>query len=342
MNIRIEECESHVIYLGIDTASKLEVIQRYCRDHDIKRVVILCPPKFRLDLGESIPHEVVLWGETGTGPKNEIVQYKFYYRLVQEIDHSTLLVIHECLRTQNRNDLTYNCIRQFLMQTHHHLIFQYLPIIDSIDDFMVLFDFDTRSAWKRQPFGSELVANATVVINPVVPQITEIQVETTAKQKDAYAREKAKLFENIGMKDPHTIPRNLYLTTGKAKLAAVDSTIQYVGRNNRFKLPNLTTYRDELQGDRYTVFEFCHSHLEFSDFLAITRQTTVPAITTDLKVDQWYLQRYRDWIARLQEAIAQIPHTLFQVKRDVGSFRQQDQDSIGSGTGAHQLSLRLL
>ena len=72
---------------------------------------------------------------------DEIIQYKFYYRLLQEIGKDTLLVVNECLRMQNRYDLTYNCLRLFLQQTPHALVFQYLPIIDTIADFMVLFDF---------------------------------------------------------------------------------------------------------------------------------------------------------------------------------------------------------
>lgn len=339
-----------MIYLGLDTATKLKITQQYCRDHDIKRIVVLCPPKFRLDLDESIPHEVVLWGESGLGPKNEIVQYKFYYRLIQEIDHNTLIVIHECLRTQNRNDLTYNCIRQFLQQTHHQLIFQYLPFIDGIEDFMTLVDFDTRSQWKRQSFTPEIAANAQIFINPIVPQFHEIQVQTIAKTKAAYAKEKAKLIDNIGLKDPHTIPRNLYLFTGKTKLTLVEELQQYVGRNNRFKLPNLTTYRDESFPDRHTVFEFCHNHIEFNDFLALSRQTQIPVLTTDLKVDQWYLQRYRDWADRLREAIDQIPHTPYvtqpepnkEWRDDVDSVGEQNQNGAGSREGAHQLSLRLL
>lgn len=334
-----------MIYLGLDTTSKLKVIQQYCCDLDIKRVVVLCPPKFRLDLGKEIPNEVVLWGETGLGPKNEIVQYKFYYRLIQEIDHSTLVVIHECLRTQNRNDLTYNCIRQFLQQTHHQIIFQYLPFIDGIEDFMTLVDFDTRSQWKRQPFTPELAANAQIFINPIVPQFDEIQVEASAKVKTAYAKEKAKLIDNIGLKDPHTIPRNLYLFTGKTKLPIVNESGHYVGRNNRFKLPNLTTYRDDSFPDLCTVFEFCHNHIEFNDFLALSGQVQIPVLTTNLKVDQWYLQRYRDWAERLSEAIAQIPYTPFkvanEVRQDVSPVGKQKQNSSGSGARANQLSFRL-
>jgi hypothetical protein len=260
-----------------------------------------------------------------------------------------LLVINECLRTQNRYDLTYNCIRQFLQQTRHQLIFQYLPMIDGIEDFMILFDFDTRSQWKREPFSTDLLSNAEVLINPIVPKFQEQQVETSAKVKGAYEKKKAELINGIGLKDPHTIPRNLYLTTGKSKLAQVNEAQHYVGRNNRFKLPNLVTYRDESFPERYTVFEFCHNHLEFNDFLALSGQVRLPVLTTDLKIDQWYLQRYREWVVRLETAIAAIPHTPYpetlanhKEADDVSPSSQQDENGIGRSQGAYQLSLRLL
>lgn len=338
-----------MIYLGLSSTQKLEVVEQYCLNNSIQRIVVLTPPKFSVNLNIPIPHEHVFWGESGIGVKNELVQYKFYYRLIQEIDHSTLLVINECLRTQNRHDLTYNCIRQFLQQTHHQLIFQYLPFIDGIEDFMILFDFDTRSTWKRELFSSDLVANAQTFISPVIPQFKELKVETSAKVKAAYEKKKIELIDGIGQKDPHTIPRNLYLTTGRSKLPLVEPSQHYIGRNNRFKLPNLVTYRDpDGFPDRYTVFEFCHNHIEFNDFLALSRQVHIPVITTDLKVDQWYLQRYHEWVIRLEDAISQIPHTLYGSqsigKEEIngGSIGQQDENGVGSSQRAYQLSLRLL
>ena len=98
-----------MIYLGLSSTQKLEVVEQYCLNNSIQRIVVLTPPKFSFNLNIPIPHEHVFWGESGLGVKNELVQYKFYYRLIQEIDHSTLLVINECLRTQNRHDLTYIC-----------------------------------------------------------------------------------------------------------------------------------------------------------------------------------------------------------------------------------------
>ena len=55
----------------------------------------------------------------------DIIEYRYYYRLLQEIGSKTLVVVNECLRTQARHDLTYNCMRLFLNQTDHRLIFQY-------------------------------------------------------------------------------------------------------------------------------------------------------------------------------------------------------------------------
>jgi hypothetical protein len=282
-----------MILLGLDNAAKDTEIARYCREHDIAKVFVLSPEKFRFPC--SIPnHEVIEWAE--------IIEYRFYYRLLQEVDRNTLIVVNECLRTQNRYELTYNCIRLFLNQTSHQLVFQYLPLIDTIDDFMVLFDFDTRSRWKREKFRLDLLKEATIRGRAVPLELAEIPVETDERTKAAYAREKRKLIDGIGLKDPHTIPRNLYLMSGKAKLGAVEADRYYVGRNNRFKLERFRTYRELAYPHESTVFEFCHNFIDFADFLALSRQLRIEAIVADLKVDWWYLARYREWIGRVRDA----------------------------------------
>jgi len=124
-----------MIRLGYDDAAKDATITAYCAAHAIRKVFVLSPAKFRFSC--STPHEIVEWAD--------IIEYRFYYRLLREIDQSTLIVINECLRTQNRHELAYNCIPLFLQQTGHQVVFQYLPLIESPEDFMILFDFDTRS-----------------------------------------------------------------------------------------------------------------------------------------------------------------------------------------------------
>ena len=241
--------------------------------------------------------------------------YKFFYRLLQEIDGKTLVVVNGCLRTQNRNDLTYNCIRHFLAQTEHRLVFQYLPIIDGAEDFMTLFDFDTRSQWKRERFDTELISSAEIVIKPITAQFHLKPIVASTKAKLAYAKQKEELFSSLGAKDPHTLPRNLYLLAGKEKLQAVFDWVSYVGRNNRFKLPSLQTYKEDAYTQSpYTVFEFCHNHIDFNDFMCLSGQSEFDVLATDLKADQWYCDRYQQWAKELER---------------VYSVLQQSQDRSG-------------
>ena len=295
-----------MIYLGLDNSVKDARIVEYAAAHQIERVVILSPAKFRFAC--SAPNvEVIEWAE--------IIQYKFFYRLLQEINPQTLVVVNECLRTQNRYDLTYNCIRHFLNQTRHQLVFQYLPLIDSLADFMILFDFDTRSQWKREKFSSGLLQHAQIDIQSKPMGFQPIEIETTATVQAAYAKEKERLFANLGLKDPHTIPRNLYLMSGKTKAAHVNAATNglfadagwYIGRNSRLKLERLQTYKEEAYPNApYTVLELSHNFIDFADFMALSGQTSFEVLTTDLNVDGWYLARYQGWKERVESAYASL------------------------------------
>jgi hypothetical protein len=285
-----------MILLGLDNQKKDERIREYCAEHGISKVFILSPSKFRFV--SSFPEtEHIEWAE--------IIQYKFFYRLLQEINKSTLVVVNECLRLQNRNDLTYNCIRHFLNQTAHQIVFQYLPLIEDIEDFMILFDFDTRSRWKREKLSAELLKESVICIAPVNLRLSPIPIETDQRLQTLYQKEKAELIAGIGLKDPHTIPRNLYLMSGKARLGRIEEEGRYyVGRNNRFKIENFQTYRELLYPNHYTVFEFCHNFIDFTDFLSLCRQSELDVLVADLKVDQWYFERYASWCTRLQNGYA--------------------------------------
>lgn len=288
-----------VIFIGCDAAAKNVEVARYCRANDVQKVFVLSPSKFAqrwdFDRVEAIEYA-------------EIIQYKFFYRLLQEIDGKVLVVVNECLRTQNRYDLTYNCIRNFLNQTTHQLVFQRLPLIDTIDDFMVLFDFDTRSRWKRERFDHDLVRReARVEVRAGPPSFVAIDVLTDEKTRADYAREKRKLIDGLGLKDPHTIPRNLYLMSGKAKLSRVRDGVAHVGRNDRFKIDRFATFRDEsFAASPYRVFELPHNFVDYADFMSLSGQAQADVLVADLKVDRWYFNRYQAWAGRVRDAIAAI------------------------------------
>lgn len=287
-----------MICLGFDEASKREAIRRYVDDQRIEKVVVFSPKRFQLQPEVDVAHEHVEWAE--------IIKYRFYYRLLKEVGHSTLLVMNECLRTQDRNDLTYNCLRNYLNQTTHQLVFQRFPLIDTIDDFAILFDLDTKSRWKRVPFEKLPLGESRVAAHPRAVHLRALPVPIDEKTRTAYQREKRRLIDGIGLSDPHTIPRNLLLFAGRAKLSAVAPEQRYVGRNNRFKLPNLETFEDvAIPGDR-VVFEPCHRFIDFADYLSASDQEEVPLLVTELKVDGWYFQRFTDWSLRISDAYAAL------------------------------------
>jgi len=286
-----------MIYLGQSSIEKNKIISEYIKENNIKKVFILSPEKlyFNCDIEET--KEFIEY--------DNIIMYVYFYRLLQEINNDVLVVINECLRTKNRYDLTYNCIRNFLYQTRHQIIFQYLPTIESFEDFFILFDFDTRSKWKGQT-DCNILKNSNININQINIKLNKIEVQTGAKLKLRYQEEKNNLIEKIGLKDPHTIPRNLYLLSGKSKLFLIDHSKKYIGRNNRFCLLNMQTYKEKAYQGNYTVFEFSHNHIDFIDFLSISKQVDIDVLVADLKVDQWYFERYQKWVEELDRAYAKI------------------------------------
>jgi hypothetical protein len=136
--------------------------------HGIEKVFILTPANFSLACPFA-NHETIEWAV--------IIQYKFFYRLLQEINQRTLAVVNERLSTQNRYDLTYSCIRHFLTQSSHQIVFQHLPLIDSIEDFMVLLDSEARSRWKREQLNIEKFSGHRIAARCSTPQSGQITIQ---------------------------------------------------------------------------------------------------------------------------------------------------------------------
>ena len=281
-----------MIHLGLDSAAKVEAIGRYCAEHGVRKVVIFSPEKLRLAYPEA---EHVEWADA--------IKYTVYYRLRQEIDERTLLVFNESLRVQDRRALTYNCLRNFSRLTSHLMAFQYLPIIDSGVDFAILFDLVTKSRWIGQEITAERLRETTIHVTPVPLTMGRIPVATTQVERRAYAKKKRQLIDGLGSKDPHTIPRNLYLLGGELKLRSADPARAYVGRNKRLSAENFGTYADTaFPKTPYVALELPHNFLSFTDFLTISRQTSIDVLVADLRVDEWYMSRYEAWLGRLRDA----------------------------------------
>lgn len=298
-----------MIYLGYATPDKQAIIAGYQAAHAINKTVVIAQEQFPL----------LVEGADQVGYA-DVIMYVTFYRLLQEIDANTLVVLHEVLRTQNRYDLTYNCIRNYLNQTPHVLVFQTLPLIDTQEDFMILFDFATQSRWKRRSFDAGLILdNAQVAVQPWPVDFRRIDVPTSAATQRRYEQEREKLFAELGAKDPHTLPRNLYLLGGKDKLAWIErrqpslfdagsasAPQRYVARNKRLGNGKIVTYDDAQPGEVYTVLELPHRFIDFCDFLVTTGQAASDVLVADLKVDRWYFDRYTAWKERIHATYASL------------------------------------
>lgn len=301
-----------MIFIGYDDPAKKAEIDRYCAQNDIRQTVVISADEFPLPIPGS---DQVKY--------SDVIMYVTFYRLLQEIDQYTLIVINECLRTQNRYDLTYNCIRNFLNQTNHQLIFQQLPQIDDHEDFMILFDFATRSRWKRRKFDVDLILdNVQVTARPLPLEFKAINVPTSPATRKKYDKERDRRFATLEARDPHTIPRNLYLIGGNDKRDYIDSHDPgqlplfgkqrsgpgvFVARNRRLNRDNIITYKEVTPIEApYTIIEFPHRFIEFSDFIRRTGQVQIDVLIADLNVDRWYFNRYQEWKERICETYASL------------------------------------
>ena len=131
---------------------------------------------------------------------------------LEEIDPNTLLVFNECLRTQKRSDLTYNCAHHYCNQTPHKIVFEYFPFIEDKADFMILLDFLNKGKYKGKGFSWEFLQEEDVQVKPI--SFTLHTIDMIAPNLMGYERKKRQLFANLGNSDPDTIPRQC--TSGPA------------------------------------------------------------------------------------------------------------------------------
>lgn len=138
---------------------------------------------------------------------SDVIMYKYFYRLLQEVNPTTMIVLNECLVKQNRYDLAYNCIRRYCLQTKNILVFNYYPIIRKQEDFMILYDMI-----QENPFLKESYKYVTSFRNVHVGRVefnldkTDLHLMISQEQYDAMKEE---IISQVN-KDPDIIPRRLY------------------------------------------------------------------------------------------------------------------------------------
>ena len=289
-----------MIRIGLGERQKQKVVSEYLNGHKIKKIFCFYFKKFPIKLNVSCDIEYIEYAD--------IEMYKFFYRLLEEIDESSLIIINECLRTQNRSELIYNCAHHYLNQTPHRIVFEFFPIIESRQDFMILLDFENKGKYKGKGFDYVYLQNEDIKVKPFKIKLETIPVEITDKDRERYEKKKEQLFANLGEKDPDTIPRNLQLLAGDMKKKAIETNKLYIARNKRFKMENVLSYQEiETKNTKvdYIVIDMHYRRLNFNDFLRTTGMSRIKYLSTTLPIDNVIINNFAKWRARLEAIYAQ-------------------------------------
>ena len=304
-----------IINISYTEEMKIAAIKQYLKDHDeVKHIILFYPGKSfsPLDIENA---EFVTFEET--------ILYKFFYPLLEKIDNSYLLVYDECMRLKKRNDLHYNCMHHYSNQTKHKLVFEFFPYIDEPNDYMILMDLvdagKYQGKWRytgkytKQGFDYSLFDEIPVSVNPQTFLLSKIDVEITGKDKNKYAEKKQSLFDNLGNKEPDTIPSALSVFVGNMKAKSLDDTQIYIARNKRFKKSNVATFAEYPKDEKYSIIDFPLRQLVFNDFVKSSGAKEFAFLHTGLPVDKYFYDRYAKFFEEVKEFYAQA--NLYEGKR---------------------------
>jgi hypothetical protein len=278
-----------MIRIGFNKQEKNIIVTDYLKNNpDITKVYIIYSELFKIDYQLQIDHEYIEFVNT--------IEYVYFYRFLAEITDNSLIIIDECMRTSNRNVLTYNCIHHFLNQTKHKIIFEYFPIISNKKDFMILLNFQDKDRYKKKSFSWDFLAEQDIVMkyNKIIFEV--ISVSLTDNQIAKYKQKVQTLFDNLGdQKDPDIIPRNLQLYVGNLKKNMIDPTKTYLARNKRFNLDNVYSYQELSNQTRDLKFDyiidFHYRQLHMNDYIKLFNVDTIRYLSTDLSIDNYYVNK---------------------------------------------------
>jgi len=280
-----------MIFIGLEHSEKQKKLSEYLQNNNIRKVFIISTEKNEYDTG-NVEKEQLDW--------SDVIMYKYFYRLLEEIDPKCLVVIDEMLRTQNRSELTYNCAHHYLNQTPHRLIFEYFPFIEQKDDFAILLDFQDKSKYRGKKFEWGMLKEQDIRVKKAEMKFEILPVPISVGEKEEYLQKKEVLFAELGNKNPDTIPRNLHVFVGKYKKRNLCTGKIYVARNSRFNMLNVITYKNQSTVSAI-IIDFPHRRIEFNDYLKRVTPPMVSFLSTGLPVDNYYAESFRKWLERLEE-----------------------------------------
>lgn len=288
----------YLIRIGLNEKQKQNEIMTYVKNNSIKNVIVFSPEKIFMELPElEVPIRQIGY--------KEIIMYRTFFPLLEEIDKDYLLVANELMRDVNRNCLTYNCYAKYTNQTLHRIVFNFHPIISSSKDIMILVDFDNSQKNKGLGLADISLGGYDIQCVQKKYNLNVLKIPLPEGAVKEYEEEKERLFDSLGNKNPDTIPRNLHIWTGKYKAVFINDTEFYIARNQRFKKPNVSVFKNAEAGRHYTLLDFPVRQIELNDFLRTTEQENLKYMSTGLNIDNVYTSTFNNWIKEVENIYAE-------------------------------------
>lgn len=304
-----------LIGIGYSQQEKEKAVREYLKENpEVKHIVYYVPAGLkRIDI--DFPD---VWNETFYSS----ITSNLGSRLWEVVDESFLFIYDECMRVKKRTDLTYNSFHLFQHHSEHAIVFETFPMIDDPDDFMILVDMAYPNMYIQSRVTPDVIELAD--IKPYEVKFEPVSIETTEEQKAAYEIETNRMFDELGNKDPNTIPRNLALWVGTTcKKNHIDSSKINIARNGRFKTKTYKDYsvydngtyasmpfsehekhsytREFEPAEEVTIIDFPVKTRELMDLIKFSGAHTVKVMTTDLKIDAVMYEQHAAIFQKMKE-----------------------------------------
>lgn len=173
------------------------IVEDYLENNQIERVFIIGD---KIDLDPAIRVDHITYKQT--------IEYKFYYPWLKDITSNCLVVWNNAMRTKNRHDLHYNCIRRYMQQAEHRIIFEYFPIKEKEEEFMILWDMTLNNPFLKESYAECDFSEGEIYLGPILFKVFKTSMKLDKDDLAAYAAEKERLVEEV-KKDPDIVPRRL-------------------------------------------------------------------------------------------------------------------------------------
>lgn len=287
-----------MVYIGKQEDEKKHIIKSALSKSSITKVFILTTTDIDVDI--PVEYEVITF--------KELIQYAYYYRIIEETTKDVMIIINEPLFTSNRSDLTYNCIRIFLNSTKHILTFSYLPILNTAEDFAILLDFDTRSLYKGTKLNDFPIIEANINAIKYDFGFEFNVVETSEEDKLEYNIIRDKIIKQVDKKgqNPDVIPRNIQLSCAKFKKDHLTDYHSWLFRNDRYSLQNSSTFRNIRKFKEHIIFDIPFNNSDLVKFIRQTGQTKITFLISDLPIEQFFKDKMLNFLKELNYVYTKI------------------------------------